>query len=90
MEGRARAAAGVDSGDELEDETGAAVKEETANAAMEVERATPVGSARRKKQGRQDAKPIFGNWQPPEWKKVETVPTWETQADYGVEEGAEG
>ena len=39
MEGRARAAAGVDSGDDLEDETGAAVKEEIANAAMEVERA---------------------------------------------------
>ena len=90
MEGRARGAAGVDSGDKLEDETGAAVKEEIANPAMEVEHATPVGSARRKKQGRQDAKPIFRYWQPSEWEKMETVPTWGTQADYSVEEGAEG
>ena len=34
---RIRAAAGVDSGDELEDETGAAVKEEAADGGMEVE-----------------------------------------------------
>ena len=87
---RVRAAAGVDSGDELEDETGAAVKEEAADGAMEVESVTPVGSALGKKRRRQDAKPIFRNWQPPEWEKVETVPTRETQADFSVEEDAEG
>jgi F-box/leucine-rich repeat protein 10/11 len=89
---RVRAAAGVDSGDELEDETGAAVKkeEEAANGAMEVEPATPVESGLGKKRRRQDAKPIFRNWQPPEWEKVETVPTRETQADLSVEEDAEG
>jgi len=73
---RVRAAAGVDSGDELEDETGATVKkEEAANGAMEVDLATPVGgvagSALGKKRRRQDAKPMFRNWQPPEWEKVE-------------------
>jgi len=92
---RIRAAAGVDSGDELEDETGAAVKkEEAANGAMEVDPATPptgvAGSALGKKRRRQDAKPMFRNWQPPEWEKVETVPTRETQADFSVEEDAEG
>jgi F-box/leucine-rich repeat protein 10/11 len=87
---RVRAAAGVDSGDELEDETGAAVKSEANNGAMEVEPATPVGSILGKKRTRQDAKPIFRNWQPPEWEKVETVPTRETQADFNVEEDAEG
>ena len=87
---RVRAAAGVDSGDELEDETGAAVKEDTANGAMEVDPAIPAGSALGKKRRRQDAKPIFRNWQPPEWEKVETVPTRETQADLSVEEDAEG
>ena len=66
------------------------MKEEIANVAMEVEHTTPVGSALRKKRRRQDAKPIFRNWQPPEWEKVETVPTWETQADYSVEEDARG
>jgi F-box/leucine-rich repeat protein 10/11 len=87
---RVRAAAGVDSGDELEDEDGAAVKDE-GNRAMEVEPVTPVGgSAIGKKRRRQDAMPIFRNWQPPEWGKVETVPTQETQADCNVEEDAEG
>jgi len=92
---RVRAAAGVDSGDELEDETGAAVKkEEASNGAMEVDPATPptgvAGSALGKKRRRQDAKPMFRNWQPPEWEKVETVPTRETQADFSVEEDADG
>ena len=89
---RVRAAAGVDSGDELEDEDGVAVKEEAGNGAMEVEPATPVvGSAIGKKRKRQDAKPVFRNWQPPEWEKVEIVPTRETQAELtSVEEDAEG
>jgi len=88
---RVRAAAGVDSGDELEDERGAVVKGEAANGAMEVEPVTPVGSTvLGKKRRRQDAKPIFRNWQSPEWEKVETVPTRETQADFSVEEDAEG
>jgi len=88
---RVRAAAGVGSGDELEDEDGARVIGDAASGAMEVEPATPVGSAVGKKRKRQDAKPIlFRNWQPPEWEKVETVPTRETQADFNVEEDVEG
>ena len=59
MEGRERAAAGVDSGDELEDETGAAVKEETANAGSG---ACHTGCKALRKKQRQDAKPIFRNW----------------------------
>ena len=62
---RVRAAAGVDSRGELEDETGAAVKkEEGSNGAMEVDPATPptgvAGSALGKKRRSQDAKPMFG------------------------------
>jgi len=91
---RVRAAAGVDSGDELEDGDGnrdgdgTTVKgEAAANAAMEVvEPATSVGNTLGgKKRKRQDAQPIFRNWQPPVWEKVETVPTRETQADIDVE-----
>ena len=118
-----RAAAGVGSGDELEDGEGAgtatagtgaagaagagaagtAVKVKgdaaaTAPGAMEVDPATPAGSVvvgvgvggGKKRRRGQDAKPTFRNWQPPEWDKVETVPTRETQEDLVVEEDAEG
>ena len=67
-----------------------AVKGDAASAAMEVDPATPVGSAVGKKRKRQVAKPMFRNWQPPEWGKVETVPTREIQADFSVEEDTEG
>ena len=89
---RVRAAAGVDSGDELEDGdgAGAGVKGDAASGATEGERATPVGGVAGKKRRRQDAKLIFRNWQPPEWEKVETVPTRETEVDFNVEEDAEG
>ena len=79
---RVRAAAGVDSGDELEDAG--------RGDAMEVEPATPGGPTAGRKRRRQDAKPIFRHWQPPEWDKVETVPTRETEAECSVEEDAEG
>ena len=89
---RVRAAAGVDSGDELEDGAGdgARVTGDAASGTMEVEPATPVGAIVGKKRRGQDARPIFRNWQPPEWEKVETVPTRETEADFNVEEDAEG
>jgi len=71
------------------------VKQEgAANGAMEVDHATPptgvAGSALGKKRRSQDARPMFRNWQPPKWEKVETVPTRETQVDFSVEEDAEG